>query len=71
MFIVELPVELERRLTDLATKTNRTTDDCIALALEAYIDEYDDYQLGMKRAYEKKANISLADAKTELGFEKD
>ncbi|MBP6986410.1 MAG: anti-toxin [Alphaproteobacteria bacterium] len=71
MFSVKLPAELERRLTDVAAKTNHTTEDCIARALEAYLDDYEDYQPALKRADEKEPNISLADAKTELGIEKD
>jgi RHH-type transcriptional regulator, rel operon repressor / antitoxin RelB len=68
MLSLELPLELERRLNELATKTKRSTYDCVVQALEEFLDENEDFLL---TSDEEGPNISLDEAKKLLGFLKE
>ena len=71
MLSVRLPAELERRLTELAEKTNRSKSYYVERALKSFLDEHEDYLLALSRLEEEGPNISLDDAKKQLGFLKD
>ncbi len=68
MLSVRLPDKVERRLAELADKTNRSRSYYVEHALEKFLDEYEDYLLALARLEEKGPNISLEDAKKQLGF---
>jgi len=71
MLSVRLPEMIERRLADLAEKTNRSKSYYVEHALENFLDEYEDYLLALSRLEEKGPNISLEEAKKQLGFLND
>lgn len=68
MLSVRLPEKIENRLEALATKTKRSKSHYVERALEIFLDEQEDYLLALARLEEKGPNISLADAKKQLGF---
>lgn len=68
MLSVRLPEKLEKRLNDLAHKTNRSKSYYVEHALEEFLNEQEDYLLALARLEEKGPNISLAEAKKQLGF---
>ncbi len=71
MLSVRLPAELERRLAELADKTNRSKSYYVEHALETFLDEQEDYLLALSRLEKKGPNISLEEAKKQLGFLND
>ena len=68
MISVRLSETLEKRLADLAEKTNRSKSYYIETALGKYIEEQEEYLLALARLEEKGPNITLEEAKKQLGF---
>ncbi len=68
MISVRLSGDTEKRLENLSDKTNRPKSHYIENALKDFLDEKEDYLLALARLEEKGPNISLEDAKKQLGF---
>jgi len=68
MLSVRLSENVEHRLSELAQKTKRSKSYYIEHALEIFLDEREDYLLALTRLEEKGPNISLEEAKKQLGF---
>ena len=68
MLSVRLSKELENRLGHLAQATNRARSYYVECALQRFLDEQEDYLLALARLEEKGPNISLEEAKKQLGF---
>ncbi len=69
MLSVRIPDQLENRLSELAQETNRSKSYYVQRALEEFLEDQEDYLIALARLEEKGPNISLADAKKELGLE--
>ena len=69
MLSVRIPDKLENRLAQLANETNRSKSYYVQRALEEFLEDQEDYLIALARLEEKGPNISLADAKKELGLE--
>ena len=71
MLSVRLSKEVEHRLVDLSKKTHRSKSYYVERALERYLSEQEDYLLALARLEEEGPNISLEEAKKQLGFLND
>ena len=71
MLSVRLPDAIENRLSLLAEKTKRSKSYYVEHALEKFLDDEEDYLLALSRLEEKGPNISLEEAKKQLGFSDD
>lgn len=71
MISVRLSEKTEHRLSKLSQKTKRSKSYYIECALERFLDEREDYLLALARLEEKGPNISLQEAKKQLGFSDD
>lgn len=69
MITVRLSKEIEERLGNLATTTHRSKSYYVECAIEKFLDEQEDYLLALSRLEEKGPNISLKEAKKQLGFD--
>jgi RHH-type rel operon transcriptional repressor/antitoxin RelB len=68
MLSVRLSERTEHRLVELSHKTKRSKSFYVEYALEKFLDEREDYLLALARLEEKGPNISLKEAKKQLGF---
>ena len=72
MLAIRLPKDTEQRLTALAVETNRTKSFYVREALNAYLEDLEDYYLAEKISADvrsgKEKVYTLAEAKKELGF---
>lgn len=68
MLSVRLSKNVEHRLIDLSEKTHRSKSYYVERALEQYLGEQEEYLLALSRMEEKGPNISLEEAKKQLGF---
>jgi RHH-type rel operon transcriptional repressor/antitoxin RelB len=68
MLSVRLSERVEHRLSELSHKTKRSKSYYVEHALEKFLDEQEDYLLALSRLEEKGPNITLAEAKKQLGF---
>jgi len=71
MLSVKLSKEVEHRLIDLSVRTHRSKSYYVEKALEQFLNEQEDYLLALSRLEEKGPNISLEEAKKQLGFSDD
>lgn len=71
MLSVRLSKEVEHRLVDLSEKTHRSKSYYVERALEQYLDAQEDCLLALSRLEEKGPNISLIEAKKQLGLDDD
>ncbi len=71
MLSVRLSDSVEKRLDNLSNKTSRSKSHYVEQALERFLDEQEAYLLALSRLEEKGPNISLEDAKKQLGFYDD
>jgi len=71
MLAVRLSEELEKRLEALATRTGRTKTFYAREAIEAHLDDLEDYYLADERMKGFRAGdaIPLADVKRDLGLD--
>lgn len=71
MLAIRLDGELERRLEELAARTGRTKTFYARAAIEAHLEEMEDYYLAEERMRDFRAAdaISLADLKADLGLD--
>lgn len=68
MLSVRLSEDVEERLTKLSKETKRPKGHYAEVALERFLDEQEDYLLALARLEEQGPNISLEEAKRQLGF---
>ena len=71
MLAVRLDKDLEKRLERLAERTGRTKTFYAREAIEAHLDDLEDFYLAEERLrrFRDEDAISLADLKAELGLE--
>ncbi|MEO6360354.1 MAG: TraY domain-containing protein [Sphingomicrobium sp.] len=71
MLAIRLDQEIEGRLDRLAAKTGRTKTFYARAAIEAHLDDLEDFYLSEERLRDFRAGdaIPLAELKTELGLE--
>jgi RHH-type rel operon transcriptional repressor/antitoxin RelB len=69
MIAVRLPKPLDDRLSAFAEKTHRSKSYYIRKAIEAYLQDHEDYLLALSRLEEKNPRISLDEAVKKLGLE--
>lgn len=68
MLAIRLDADLERRLTELAAKTGRTKTFYARAAIEAHLEELEDYFLAEERVanFRPETSVSLESLKAEL-----
>ncbi|TSB02580.1 TraY domain-containing protein [Sphingorhabdus contaminans] len=68
MLAIRLDADLERRLTELAAKTGRTKTFYARAAIEAHLEELEDYFLAEERVanFRPEKSVSLESLKAEL-----
>ena len=71
MLSVRLSEKIEQRLSQLSEKTHRSKSYYVEKALEQFLDDQEDYLLALSRLEEEGPNISLEEAKKQLGFTDD
>ena len=68
MIAVRLPESIEKRLDQLAVKTNRTKSYYIRKAIEEFLEDEADYILALERIQKNNPRISLAEMEKRLGL---
>lgn len=72
MLAVRLDEEMEGRLNNLASQTNRAKSFYVKQALSEYLDDMEDIYLGKKRLEDLRAGkddlVSFEDVKKDLGL---
>jgi len=68
MLSVRLSEDIEERLTKLAHTTKRPKSHYVEVALARFLEDQEDYLLALSRLEQKGPNISLEEAKRQLGF---
>ena len=68
MLSVKLSQDTEKRLNILADKTHRSKSYYVEKALEQFLNNQEEYLLALSRLEEQGPNISLEEAKRQLGF---
>jgi RHH-type rel operon transcriptional repressor/antitoxin RelB len=69
MLSVRISKELQTRIIHLAEATKRSRSYYVECALKKFLDEQEDYLLALSRLEEKGPNITLKEAKRQLGFD--
>jgi RHH-type rel operon transcriptional repressor/antitoxin RelB len=70
MLGIRLEPELEKRLDQLAKKTGRTKTYYAKLAIKEYLEDREDYLLGIAALERNEPRTKLADVRKELGLER-
>jgi RHH-type rel operon transcriptional repressor/antitoxin RelB len=68
MIAVRLPESLEKKLDQLAARTNRTKSYYLRKALEEYMEDEADYLLAIERIQKDNPRISLDEMEKRLGL---
>ncbi|HUU05257.1 MAG TPA: DUF6290 family protein [Patescibacteria group bacterium] len=68
MIAVRLPESIEKKLDQLAVKTNRTKSYYIRKAIEEFLEDEADYILALERIQKNNPRISLAEMEKRLGL---
>ena len=68
MIAVRLPESLEKKLDQLAARTNRTKSYYLRKALEEYLEDEADYLLAIERMQSNNPRISLDEMEKRLGL---
>jgi RHH-type rel operon transcriptional repressor/antitoxin RelB len=68
MIAVRLPESLEKKLDELAARTNRTKSYYLRKALEEYLEDEADYLLAIERMQRDNPRISLDEMEKRLGL---
>jgi len=68
MISVRLSDKTEHRLSELSERTHRSKSYYVERALQQFLNDQEDYLLALARLEEKGPNISLKEAKKQLGF---
>ncbi len=70
MFGIDLEPELEARLERLAKETGQTKSYYASQAIQEFLEDREDYLLGIASLERHEAQTSLADLRKELGLER-
>jgi RHH-type rel operon transcriptional repressor/antitoxin RelB len=70
MLGIRLEPELERRLNQLAKKTGRTKTYYAKLAIQEFLEDREDYLLGIAALERNEPRTKLADVRKELRLER-
>jgi len=70
MLGIRLEPEIEKRLSQLAKKTGRTKTYYAKLAIKEYLEDCEDYLLGIAALERNEPRTKLADVRKELGLER-
>ncbi len=70
MLGIRLDPELEKRLERLAKETGRSKSYYAKLAIRQYLEDREDYLLGMAALERNEPRISLEDLERELGLDR-
>jgi RHH-type rel operon transcriptional repressor/antitoxin RelB len=65
---IRLDLELEKRLERLAKETGRTKSYYAKLAIRQYLEDREDYLLGIAALERKEPRVSLEELERELGL---
>lgn len=68
MIAVRLPESIEKKLDQLAARTNRTKSYYIRKAIEEFLEDEADYILALERIQKNNHRISLAEMEKRLGL---
>lgn len=68
MIAVRLPESIEKKLDQLAARTNRTKSYYIRKAIEEFLEDEADYILALERIQKNNPRISLAEMEKRLGL---
>ena len=71
MLAIRLPSEVEKRLEELAARTGRTKTFYAREAIEAHLEDLEDFYLAEERmkGFREGDGISLSQVKAELGLD--
>lgn len=69
MLAVRLPGSIDRRLDNLARKTGRTKSFYVKKAILEFLEDRQDYLLGLARLEQSTGRISLKEVARELGLD--
>ena len=69
MLAVRLPSKLEHKLQHLAEETGRTKSYYARQAIEAFLEDREDYLMAVSRLEKKHPRLSLAEMERQLGLE--
>jgi RHH-type rel operon transcriptional repressor/antitoxin RelB len=69
MLAVRLPGSIDRRLDNLARKTGRTKSFYVKKAILDFLEDREDYLLGLSRLEQNTGRISLKEVARELGLD--
>lgn len=69
MLAIRLPEDIERRLEELARKTNRTKTFYAREAILEYLDDLEDYYLAVTRIEENLPSIPIEEVERQLGLD--
>lgn len=69
MLAVRLPGSIDRRLDNLARKTGRTKSFYVKKAILEFLEDREDYLLGLARLEQSTGRISLKEVARELGLD--
>lgn len=67
MLGIRLELELERKLDHMARETGRTKSDCAREAIRRFLEDRDDYLLGVAALDRQERTITLEDLERRLG----
>lgn len=67
MIAVRIPIDIEKKLDQLAAKTNRTKSYYVRKAIEEFLEDEADYLLAMERIQKNNPRISLDELEKKLG----
>jgi RHH-type rel operon transcriptional repressor/antitoxin RelB len=68
MIAVRIPIDIEKKLDQLAAKTNRTKSYYVRKAIEEFLEDEADYLLAMERIQKNNPRISLDELEKKLGL---
>lgn len=68
MIAVRIPIDIEKKLDQLAAKTNRTKSYYVRKAIEEFLENEADYLLAMERIQKNNPRISLDELEKKLGL---
>jgi RHH-type rel operon transcriptional repressor/antitoxin RelB len=68
MIAVRIPMDIEKKLDQLAAKTNRTKSYYVRKAIEEFLEDEADYLLAMERIQKNNPRISLDELEKKLGL---
>lgn len=68
MLAIRLPVDIEERLSHLASETGRTKTSLVREAILEHIDDLEDFYLAEARARKNRKTIPLSEVERTLGL---